>query len=252
MSFVFNYETFYNYYTNISNYFIDYQIPRPDIHYYNANKNKKGCKLSKLSANFIIVKEVRIYISIINNQLLFTIPQKLGNKYFDFHYHFGIKDSNWIKPQIDDVKIMHTIQLSKTKKSKQRNNKSKKKYKKIHYENLKNDGLVEFDNITPNLRIYSDNTSVIFFHKTEQFVEDDNENGVKSHNKCYFEDNLRIDEVKNIICIQENNAFMEKKYTKIELEQITEIISKPFRKTAGSLLKIKKNIRKKMIFENLP
>ena len=45
---------------------------------------------------------------------------------------------------------------------------------------------------------------------------------------------------------------MEKKYTKIELEQITEIISRPFRKTAGSLLKIKKKIRKKMIFENLP
>lgn len=89
---LFDYNTFYNYYTNQSNLNVDPNPP--EYSYYDFKKsikqNKNVSTKKRKSGNFIEINGIKIYIDVLSDQrLVFTIenPAQL-----DHHYHFGLKD----------------------------------------------------------------------------------------------------------------------------------------------------------------
>jgi len=90
-NFYFDYEKFYNYYSDVSNLETNNETPNPDIYYYSETPNNIQMPIkTTLSDKFITINNSRIYVSSIGKQrLLFTIPTKIDNKLWDFHYHFG-------------------------------------------------------------------------------------------------------------------------------------------------------------------
>jgi len=118
-NFYFDYEKFYNYYSDVSNLEINNETPRQDIYYYSENPNNIQMPIQiTLSDKFITINNSRIYVSSIGKQrLLFTIPTLIDNKLWDFHYHFGKRIVNKPKQKsqkrkkpIDGVFFHKTIQ----------------------------------------------------------------------------------------------------------------------------------------------
>jgi len=106
-NFHFDYDTFYNYYTDDTNLKTDDLSPK-EIWFYKKGKSKYQIPTKSILSNkYIKIKDEKLYISEIkseNKELLFTIPTTIGDKIWDFHFHFG-KDK--IKPP--DVKYQLNI-----------------------------------------------------------------------------------------------------------------------------------------------
>ena len=74
-------------------------------------------------------------------------------------------------------------------------------------------------------------TNIIFFHKTEQHLDETGEMGMFSHKDCHFFDNTEIQRVNDIICKNLNslNYTMETKLKDAEdLKILEKIMSLPF------------------------
>jgi len=94
----FDYNTFYNYYTNRNNIQIDSTPPL--VYYYDRYKLKSKQK----QGSYINIRGKKFYIDIlpmkgkmIHNGLLFSIVKLINGKYWDDHFHFGI-ENNFSKP----------------------------------------------------------------------------------------------------------------------------------------------------------
>jgi len=91
----FDYETFYNYYTNDSNLEKDNSSLNTTIWYYENTQYKNQQPIDTiLSKKYIVINNTKLYIKQLDSssKLLFTIPTLIDNKLWDFHYHFGIDD----------------------------------------------------------------------------------------------------------------------------------------------------------------
>ena len=118
--FKYNYDAFYNYYTNNANlhtynhnglklkYFKD--IPRP-------TQNKPFDNI--LPTTYISIRGMPIYVNALNTNskdLLFTIPTYINGEWWDNHYHFGIDmredrfSNRSPKPLIEIIYLHKTIQ----------------------------------------------------------------------------------------------------------------------------------------------
>lgn len=231
--FTFNYEIFYNYYTDDSNPDIktDPLLPRPILYFYNRPKPIKPPKMGKLSDKFIEIDGINIYISkekSNTSSLLFTIPKELNGKLYDFHYHFGIRPNRNLT-EINSWKFYKKI---KTRHKTKRSTKG-------------GDGdLIEYEPTIDQIRIHPDEY-IIFFHKTEQIPSID-EQGNNSHAACHFKNNIEIRNMNQLICIDENDKIISSVFTEEELRQIYNIISKPFVKKP-ILKTLKKTLNRRII-----
>ena len=93
--YIFNYDTFYNYYTNPINSIRD-ENECVSLYYF-FDTQKKAKKSSK-KCNYIIINDTKIYISNVanTNALHFSIPTVINGHAFDFHYHFGKRKHSYI------------------------------------------------------------------------------------------------------------------------------------------------------------
>jgi hypothetical protein len=88
----FDYDIFYNYYTDTDN--LEYIKNPPDSYYYPNNRDKIP-KQKQLSHYFITINNTKIYIEPHGkNGFFFTIPEEIDNKLWDNHFHFG-KEKNF-------------------------------------------------------------------------------------------------------------------------------------------------------------
>jgi hypothetical protein len=88
----FDYDIFYNYYTDTDN--LEYIKNPPDSYYYPNNRDKIP-KQKQLSHYFITINTTKIYIEPHGkNGFFFTIPEEIDNKLWDNHFHFG-KEKNF-------------------------------------------------------------------------------------------------------------------------------------------------------------
>jgi hypothetical protein len=254
--FLFNYAKFYNYYTDLSNpniYTDDKELPK--IHYFSSAEetNPTIYEVSTVSNRYITINGVNIYVtkydkpdknnSIINNktkllykprptpvknpkELVFTIPTKIGEKYYDFHYHFGIrKQTTNIK--VDDWKFIQGNNINTRHRTINSRN-TRKIYKST--KNIIHPELPYLDKLSePEKYKIDTRKNIVFFHKTEQNVTDIlNDIGYKKHKDCSFRDNTEIRRVEQIICNNKSGKLMLNDFTKDELEQIKTIITLPF------------------------
>jgi hypothetical protein len=98
-SIIFDFDTFYKYYTNKRN--VNISTEPLTLKYYDDFTIKKINK----SGNYIIINGNNLYIDIlpknqskgrIKNALLFTTPTPINGELWDTHYHFGVR-SNFSK-----------------------------------------------------------------------------------------------------------------------------------------------------------
>jgi len=101
MSYIFNYNDFYNYYTNPSNVITD-TSDCVSLYYFMDSDKIKKMNISNPKCTYIIVNGVKIYITIDIKKkaqppygLLFSIPTTINHTLFDFHYHFGKRPSEY-------------------------------------------------------------------------------------------------------------------------------------------------------------
>ena len=87
-SFYFDYDIFYNYYTESSNLETDKQFSKINIWYYASTQSREPTK-TKLSQKYITINNTKIHIRKLGDSLLFTIPTEIGDKLWDFHFRFG-------------------------------------------------------------------------------------------------------------------------------------------------------------------
>jgi len=113
---------------------------------------------------------------------------------------------------------------------------------KIGDENNKNDGLLftiptQIDDKLWDFHFHFGKTTiqrnkkdinVVFFHKT---IQDPQKNG-KVRENCYFPQKMKINNIADIICVQEKNSKMGKKFMEDtdDFNYIKEILSRPFLK----------------------
>lgn len=86
--FIFDYQTFYNYYTDSNNpdLYLD-QTPETLTYYFKSHPTPNSPKY------FITIGGTKIYITDQNKStkdLLFSIPTIINGEFYDNHYHFGI------------------------------------------------------------------------------------------------------------------------------------------------------------------
>ena len=183
-NFQFNYDIFYNYYTNNSKLKTDSSLPRKEIWFYRSSDSKEP-ETEFLSDKYITIGDIKIYISKGKEQkdkhkdeLYFTIPEKIGDKWWDNHFHFG---KDYITPP-------------------------NKKYRPVNTN--------------------TNEIPIVFFHKTVQNPLLNR----KERNNCYYYQNMKINEISDIICLQEKNRKMDQHFpTETEdFHLIKEIISRPF------------------------
>jgi len=236
MSFIFDYDKFFEYYTDPKNRHID-DRPRPIIYYFNRSDIHKPVKTTYLSKYYIIIDGVKIYISEVtknNNphkELLFTIPTEINGVIYDFHYHFGFRTIN----RKDPIKLNrlyfynnNAIQPSKTMKTRTR----KRVISKISQTREEVIGENILHEIIPDNNrefvIIDQNEKRVFFHKTIQLPDKDGMIGINEHNSCHFQNKIKIYSTSNIICLDDDNKYMKLIFSSEELHQITEIIKRPF------------------------
>lgn len=91
-NFQFDYDTFYNYYTNDDNIKTKDMSPK-EIWFYRHSYSEEPEK-DILSNKYILVNGTEVFISKSkenndNDELFFTIPTEIENKLWDIHFHFG-------------------------------------------------------------------------------------------------------------------------------------------------------------------
>jgi len=249
----FSYNKFYEYYTdrNTKNYYTEPNRRSVKIYFYKNNKHNREPVESKTSTNFIIINDVKVYVTPYENdknkELLFTIPTEYNGQLYDYHYHFGIRELNnkEIQSEIDEFYIINssrsnssnsnssnsrkTIQPIKTKKTIK--NKKSKISTAVMNESTESP-LEEINKLNLIKKKMNSNEKVVFFHKTIQ-IPDSSSNlvlpeGKNSHIECYFQNNVKIETIKNIICMNESGKLMKNQFTDEELSFIDEIIRRPF------------------------
>ena len=231
MAFNFNYNKFYTYYTDKNNY--NEAPTQPILFYYNNDKNSKNRIQSNTSQNYILIGNERVYISKIgNNGLLFTIPTTKYGKQYDFHYHFGIREPNTDekKYEIDDYVTLDSSRSSESNSPNMKHSNTQKTKTNIVNTTQPShlDEVTEKDFTFTKIKI-NPNEKLIYFHKTIQKPDDPiNLTGTNEHNRCYFQNNIKIKKLKYILCTNESQRYMENKFSKEELHEIYEIISRPF------------------------
>jgi len=94
-NFQFDYDTFYNYYTTDSKIKTDTSLPRKEIWFYRGSGSNEP-ETDFLSNKYITIGVTKVYISKGKEQknkekdeLFFSIPEKIGDKWWDHHFHFG-------------------------------------------------------------------------------------------------------------------------------------------------------------------
>lgn len=112
-NFIFNYNQFYDYYTNSTNLLVD-KAPPVTLFYKPFSTTIHKCETLK---EYIIVDNKKFYVTYDNGKLLFTFPVFIDNNYWDFHYHFGVNAKNFrdkkTKKIIPVVFFHKTIQVPK-------------------------------------------------------------------------------------------------------------------------------------------
>ena len=84
----FDYDIFYNYYTDPVN--LEKNKKKTTIWYYkNTPHPNQKAVFSKISNKHITINNTILYVKKKGSGFLFTIPKKINNKWWDFHYHFG-------------------------------------------------------------------------------------------------------------------------------------------------------------------
>jgi hypothetical protein len=123
-TFQFDYNTFYNYYKNESN-LIKFDKDQPFANFYVKDKKTNRTKLSQdiLSDKYIKINDKIIYVKQFGiNELLFSIPKKINNNYWDDHFHFG-KDDKFESRNKKNKDIHSVVFFHKTIQSPENNNK---------------------------------------------------------------------------------------------------------------------------------
>jgi hypothetical protein len=238
MSYIFNYNDFYNYYTNPSNVITDatYCVSL----YYFVDKIKKMRKSNNPKCTYIIVNGIKIYISIDikkNTQppygLHFSIPTMINDTLFDFHYHFGKRHHKYTviadKQYINDA-------ISKTSKPR-KTRKNKKTLSEASYTLETAEPSIDMFPINPN-------ENIIYFHKTIQHLTN-NQDGFREHKNCYFQDNTNIQSINNIVCLDKDETIMGRAFTEFDKTILRQIMKRPFEKRGGKKFRNRKNTRNK-------
>ena len=183
-NFYFDYDTFYNYYTTYSKFKPKFSASNKEIWFY-RNSNSKDPETDFLSDKYITIGITKVYISKGKEQnnkdkdeLYFSIPEKIGDKWWDNHFHFG---KDYITPP-------------------------EKQYRPTNAK--------------------TNEIPVVFFHKTVQNPLSQR----KERKNCYYHQNMKINEISDIICLQEKNRKMVQHFPieTTDFHLIKEIISRPF------------------------
>jgi hypothetical protein len=248
----FSYNTFYKYYTNTNNSKTETDKRIKEVYFYKNNKNNKKPEQSNTSTNYIIINDVKVYITPYENdkskRILFTIPTEHNGQLYDYHYHFGIRKLNnpEINAEVDEFYLMNSSRSSSRSKSQSANSKKTKQPIKTRktIKNNKVKNITTVKNKSPSLEEITDTKlkyvkqqmnpvkNLVFFHKTIQ-IPDSSSNlllpeGKHLHIECYFQDNIQIKKIKDIICMNVSGTLMENQFTDEELLFIDEIIRRPF------------------------
>ena len=250
-NYLFNYATFYNYYTNPDNIITD-KNNCVKLLFFNKSKKVSDAKIRDEKCNYIIIDGVKIYISetgkshsykdkneqIISEKtygLLFSIPTLIGKKLFDFHYHFGIRHENY-KTQISESQYIHANSILKNPR------KTNKTIKSIKSQSMSNNyNLTEVEPMIDKFYINPDE-KLIYFHKTIQKPSKEIiGKGQFEHSTCHFQDNTLIQSINNIVCVNEDKTVMGKVIEDYNDRQLLKkIMMAPFVSNGGKQ-KTKKN-----------
>lgn len=254
-NYLFNYATFYNYYTNPDNIITD-KNDCLKLLFFNKAKKVSHANTADEKCNYIIIDGVKIYISepgkgnnykdkngqIISEKtygLLFSIPILIDDKLFDFHYHFGIRHDNYEK-QISESQYIHANSILKKPR------KTNRTIKSIKSRSMSNNyNLTEVEPMIDKFYINPDE-KLIYFHKTIQKPSKEIiGKGQVEHSTCHFQDNTRIQSINNIICVNKDKTIMGsviKDYNDRQL--LKKIMMTPFVSNGGKRKTIKNKIRK--------
>jgi len=257
-NYLFNYATFYNYYTNPNNVITD-KNDCVKLLFFNKTKKVSDEKIRDEKCNYIIIDGVKIYISepgkgnnykdkngqIISEKtygLLFSIPILIDDKLFDFHYHFGIRHENY-KTQISESQYINANSILKKPR---KTNRTIKSIKSLSMSN--NYNLTEVEPIIDKFYINPDE-KLIYFHKTIQ--EPSKEvigKGIMKHKDCYFQDNTRIQSINNIVCVNKDKTIMGKVIEDYNDRQLlNKIMMMPFVSNGGKRQKRKRFFTRRKI-----
>lgn len=96
MSINFSYNTFYQEYTNMSSKMTNIQIDtnvKPPLYYYkNPPNGNQTFNIKQWPQEYIIIGGIQFFISTdANNRLYFTLPFFESGKFWDNHFHFGLR-----------------------------------------------------------------------------------------------------------------------------------------------------------------
>ena len=114
MTINFDYSIFYSYYTDPLNISLDLSV-KPDLNYFPNYFDPIQFSIPKPCPNeYITIKNIRIFISTgNNNRLYFTIPTFNANKFWDDHYHFGLR-KNFIDYKSQPKRTYNVVFFHKT------------------------------------------------------------------------------------------------------------------------------------------
>ena len=245
MSYIFNYTNFYNYYTNPNNVITD---TNDCVSLYHFMDKIKKAKKSALKCTYIVVNSIKIYITVDNKKniyinhngeeitentygLLFSVPTMINDTLFDFHYHFGkrqhkytvIADKQYIKDAINKT--------SKPRKTR----KNKKSISETSY---------NLETVEPSIDTFpiNPNEDIIYFHKTIQHLTN-NQDGVREHKNCYFQDNTNIVSINNIVCLDKDETVMGRAFSEFDKTILRQLLKRPFENRGGKKTRNRKNTR---------
>jgi hypothetical protein len=208
---------------------------------------KKG-KKTKPICHYITIQGVKIYITAFDKHsvfvdskdnkktektydLSFTIPTMIGDKMFDFHYHFGIRSHEYT-----DITDKQYMEFGPRKVKATRNKTTKKRNR-----TAKTTSDLGLENYSPEIDLFPIDKSkkIIFFHKTIQNhtgnTEDNIPKGTKSHHKCFFQDDTTVKNINNIVCLDIDDTVMGRKFADFDKKIIKEIMQRPFSKLSGGI-----------------
>lgn len=250
---IFNYMTFYNYYTNPSNFITETNNKDcVELYYFTNTKNKSQiASKSNPKCTYIEVNGIKIYISTADrnhvftnldgnkqiektHMLLFSIPTLIGGILFDVHYHFGIRHDAYKMPIADK----HYIENSAINNKKNLCNKTRKHFTPNRKESIN----TILEEINPSIGIFpiNKNEKLIFFHKTiQEYINMPNNTnlniplGYNIHKHCHFQDNTPITNINNIVCLDNDHTVMGRVLDSLDKILLNEIMRRPFISNGG-------------------
>jgi hypothetical protein len=210
-NYIFNYDKFYNFYTNQKNLIIN-KDDSVVLNFFNKT-TKKGVKLPKICEpkqtderyQYIIINGYKIYIADYSKtgraenqkddskELLFSIPTEINGKLYDFHYHFGIS----------------------------------------------------FDTNSQENKIFFHKTEQCLSCSENTIDKPYDGKGFYKHIDCYFLDNIPIKNIRTIICENEKSFTLETAIkNEIDLKILEKLMSRPFVISGGKSIRKRQKIVK--------